>query len=351
MRLDLLLTNQENLLCNIWVSDSLGSNHNIAEFGILLSTLKVSKKTQFLVFRRANFSLLRVQLAGILWEASMKDKGDSECWEFLKNPLLEAQKQPIPFKALLGPRSWEQQSKLMQTQTHHQLVCELLQELDLYKSMGPDNTHLIPGKVTDPILLGAITSQVKQGIGKSQHGLIKGKSCLANLITFYDKVTCLIDAGDIVYLDFSKAFHMVPHSLLLEKLMPYGIDKWSVRWVGNWLTSSTQGVLVNGCFSDWQPVTRGVSQESILGPTLFNIFISDLDDGIKGTLMKFADDTKVSGEVDSLEGRATLQEDVDRVEEWVNKNLMKSKTHVRYKQGEEQQESHLWTDSSFPQIS
>ncbi|GAB0176009.1 cAMP-dependent protein kinase inhibitor alpha [Grus japonensis] len=65
------------------------------------------------------------------------------------------------------------------------------------------------------------------------------------------------------------------------------------------------------------------SKGSILAPTVFNIFISDLDDGIKCTLMKFANDTKLSGEVDALEGRATLQEDLDRLEEWANKNLMK----------------------------
>ena len=64
--LDLLLTNQENLLCNALLSDSLGcSDHNIVEFGILLSTLKGSTEKKALDFRRANFSSLRAQLGGI----------------------------------------------------------------------------------------------------------------------------------------------------------------------------------------------------------------------------------------------------------------------------------------------
>ena len=69
--------------------------------------------------------------------------------------------------------------------------------------------------------------KVNQWIKASEHGFTTGRSCLTNLISFYDKVTRLVHEGkavNVVYLDFSKAFDTVPHNNLVEKLAAHGLD-------------------------------------------------------------------------------------------------------------------------------
>ena len=92
----------------------------------------------------------------------------------------------------------------------------------------------------EEIILSAITQHIQdnQVIRPSQHGFMKGRSCLTNLISFYDKVTHLVDEGkavDVVCLDFSKAFDTISHSILLEKLAAHGLDGCTLCWIKNCL--------------------------------------------------------------------------------------------------------------------
>ncbi|CAM4537532.1 unnamed protein product [Lepidochelys kempii] len=192
----------------------------------------------------------------------------------------------------------------------------------------PVSLTSVPGKIMEQVLKDSILKHLEERkvIRNSQHGFTQGKSCLTNLIAFYEEITGSVDEGkavDVLFLDFSKAFDTVSHSILASKLKKYGLDEWTIKWIESWLDCWAQRVVTNGSMSSWQPVSSGVPQRSVLEPVLFNILINDLEDGVDWTLSKFADGTKLGGEVNTLEGRDRIQRDLDKLEDWAKRNLMK----------------------------
>ncbi|RMC07057.1 hypothetical protein DUI87_16511 [Hirundo rustica rustica] len=114
----------------------------------------------------------------------------------------------------------------------------------------------VPGKIMEQFILRAIVKHLQdgQGIRPSQHRFRRYRTCSTSLISFYDQVTHLVGAGkavDVVYLDFSKAFDTVSHSILLDKLAARGLDRSTLHCVRNWLDGRAQRVVVNGAASSW----------------------------------------------------------------------------------------------------
>ena len=91
---------------------------------------------------------------------------------------------------------------------------------------------------------------------------------------------------DLIVLDFSKAFDVVPHQLLIHKLDHYGISRPSLLWIQNVLTTRTQKVVLDRSFSDTAHVGSGVP----LGRILFLCYINDLPSSVSSDVRLFAGD-------------------------------------------------------------
>lgn len=148
---------------------------------------------------------------------------------------------------------------------------------------------------------------------------------MTNLLLFLDAVSTYVDKGvpvDAVYLDFRKAFDKVPHKRLIMKVNAHGIIGKVSEWITEWLRDREQRVVLHGEFSDWIRVTSGVPQGSVLGPTLFLIYINDLERDVSSMLFKFADDTKMLAAVKTVEDAQILQGDLRQLSKWSEDWLM-----------------------------
>jgi hypothetical protein len=186
-------------------------------------------------------------------------------------------------------------------------------------------------KVMESIIHDSMSSYLLSNnlISDSQHGFLKKRSTLSNLIYSIRHWLSSLNSGkstDVIYVDFAKAFDSVSHSKLLHKLISYGFSGKLHAWISTWLSGRTQTVKLGSSFSSPKSVLSGILQGSVLGPLLFLIYINDLIDLLSPDCHPtlFADDLKLFSDTspvfipgsDSLVASRLLQSSLDHLLLW-----------------------------------
>ena len=164
-------------------------------------------------------------------------------------------------------------------------------------------------------------------INKNQSGFRAKHSCQTALIKLIDKWMECIDKGDIVgilFLDFRKAFDLVDHKILMDKLSLYHFSHSALRWFDSYLDGRHQAILSETGLTEFANIRYGVPQGSILGPTLFLIFINDLPLNFDFCLSDFyADDGTVhTHDKNAKTVEIKLQGDLNNAKHWSEENKL-----------------------------
>ena len=158
---------------------------------------------------------------------------------------------------------------------------------------------------------------------KSQYGFRQYHSTEYAALEITDKISTQLDQGKLplaIYLDLSKAFDTIDHSILLNKLSYYGIKGHSLNWFQSYLSNRKQYVEYNNTLSSFADVTTGVPQGSILGPLLFIIYMNDIAHITqKFHSILYADDTSLIEPLCTFS--AEIQNNRTVLSETINKEL------------------------------
>ena len=164
----------------------------------------------------------------------------------------------------------------------------------------------------------------------TQSGFRKQYSTASVLLKVTDDIIQAADNKEtsaLVLLDFSKAFDTLDHQLLCAKLHYYGFTYESIKFFDSYLSGRTQRVLLDGKMSHSLLISRGVPQGSILGPMLFLIYTSDMEQAVTGCgMQRYADDTQLHIKFNikhALETAEAINECLDNVFQYSKKNGLK----------------------------
>lgn len=194
----------------------------------------------------------------------------------------------------------------------------------------PISKLCIIAKLFERIIYNQVYFALKKSLNQNQHGFLKGRSTVSNLIIFNDFITEAMDKGhqvDVVYTDYSKAFDKIDHNILLLKLFKSGIHGDLLRWFSSYIDNRSQAVVLHNYSSNWTRVLSGIPQGSLIGPLLFNIYVNDIESCLQtSNLLCFADDMKIYSSISSPEDVAAFQADLNRLESYCLSNKLELNT-------------------------
>ena len=199
-------------------------------------------------------------------------------------------------------------------------------------------------RLQEKIIHGKISSHLSYNhiLNEAQHGFIAKRSTLSQQIEMLDKLTENYDKRtqiDMIYLDFSKAFDRVSHAKLLYVLYSFKINTKIINWIKDYLSNRKQKTVVNNETSDFNHISSGVPQGSVLGPLFFVIFIDDLLKTLSKyctltVVYAFADDVKLLSQNDQ-----DLQKSLNIVDSWAKRWQLtiqpKKSEHIMFKRGDQ----------------